>query len=276
MHILLVKVQHKILDEKVDNLIFHLNEGLESTHRQLANNYEGTAAAQHLCSAIGGLLGVLALQKDFQGCFRHFPREAKDLALGKELPADEHHHLYELLKATLLNEKNHISSPEHTLAVFAKHFALKRPFFEPYFQLWLKVAESKLSPSARVLERLAYGTLNLVEMMVDQGLLHDAVYRASEMDTELLLRYNQNRVMSIDEALMEGNFDVDNTKLDLTNKRIPCIKCGSYAPLHGYEEIEPGSKHYIAYGFNCNHCGMELFDQKDLLLAGIKPIYEIS
>ncbi|CAN5394945.1 hypothetical protein BH09BAC1_BH09BAC1_30410 [soil metagenome] len=274
MHTLLVKVQQKILDEKVDELIFHLTEGLEGAHRQIENNFKGMAAAQHLCSAMGGLLDIASLQKDFSGYFRHFPREATTLLNGKDISVNEHHKVYEILKATLLNDKNQLNNTEHCLKVFAKEFAVNRAFFEAYFHLWEQVKDSKLAPSSRVIERLAYGVLNLLELLVEKGLLHHAVYRPKEKDSQLLQRYNQNRVISIDEALMDGQFE-SNDFLNDDNRKVPCIKCGSYAPLLGYEQEEPEGKRFIAYSFCCNHCGLELFDQKDLLLAGIKPIYEI-
>lgn len=276
MHILLVKVQQTILDEKVDDLITHLTDGLEGAHLQIKIKSHGTAAARYLCTAMNLMLDIAALQTNFEGYFRNFPQEAKLLMQTDSLPTDEHHHIYELLKSSLLNDKNHLHSPEKALATFAAHYPLKRAFFEPYFILWQKVRDSKLPPSVKVVERLAYGVLNLLETLVSQGLLHEAIYRPTTEDTALLQHYNQNRIVSIDEALMEGNYDADKDAHNHEHRRIPCIKCGSYSPLNGYLEEQPGGARFIAYGFACNNCGLELFDQKDLLLAGIKPIYEIT
>jgi len=276
MHILLVKVQQTILDEKVDDLINHLTDGLEGAHLQIETKSHGTAAARCLCTAMNLMLDIAALQTDFEGYFRSFPQEAKSLMETESLPTDDHHHIYELLKTSLLNDKNHLHNPDKALATFAAHFPLKRAFLEPYFLLWQKVRDSKLPPSVSVVERLAYGVLNLLETLVAQGLLHEAVYRPTTEDAELLQRYNQNRIVSIDEALMEGNYDAENDAHNQAHRRIPCIKCGSYGPLNGYLEEQPSGARFIAYGFACNNCGMELFDQKDLLLAGIKPIYEIT
>lgn len=275
MHILLVKVQQKILDDKVDELIAHLTDGLELAHLQIAARHTTNQPIRDLISAFSIMLDIMALQKDFAGCFKKLPTEAKKLLADESIPIDQLHEVYELLKDKLLDINNHVHETDHRVQVFTNHFAIKRPFFEAYFVLWHQLMINKLAPSPGVLERMAYGVLNLLDLMVEQRLAHDAVYRPTEEDIELVVRYNQNRIMRIDEALMDSNVDAVRPKLDPNNHRIPCLKCSSYGALKGYKETTADGPHFIAYGFQCNQCGMELFDQKDLLLAGIKPIYTI-
>jgi hypothetical protein len=76
MHTLLIKVQQKIMDDKVDELIAHLTDGLEMAHRQIATRKTNNLSIRELISAFSILLDILALQKDFAGCFKHLPKEA--------------------------------------------------------------------------------------------------------------------------------------------------------------------------------------------------------
>ncbi len=276
MHVLLVKVQQKILDDKVDELIACLSTGLEVAHLQIGAGHASSLPVNNLVRAFSLMLEIMAVQKDFGSFFNSFPHQAEQLLNGEEIPIDDHHTVYEQLKETLLAEDNLCDDVEKHLGVFNANFPLKRPFFEAYFVLWQQLCINELDPSVRILERLAYGTLNFIDFLVEEHLLHKAIYPFTEEDEKLLIRYNQNRVLRIDEVLMEGNFDADETVIDPNSRRIPCIKCGNYGPLKGYTEKQLMGSQFLAYGFQCNHCGMELFDQKDLLLAGIKPIYAIS
>lgn len=276
MHILLVKVQQKIMDERVEELIDRLTTGLEIAHLQITAGKTSAIPIQELVRAFELMLEIITLQKDFASYFKKLPHEAGLLLNGHDIPVDEQYAIYEHLKETMLNEDNFYNDTDQYLSVFNKHLSLKRPFFESYITLWQQLCVNELDPSPRILERLAYGTLNLLELMVDERLLHKAIYPLTEDDEKLLLRYNQNRVLHIDEVLMEGNFDADITTIDPNSRRIPCIKCGCYTALHGYTEMVAERKQFIATGFQCTQCGMELFDQKDLLLAGVKPIYYIQ
>jgi hypothetical protein len=275
MHILLIKVQQKIMDDKVDELIAHLTDGLEMTHLQIATRNTNNLSIRELISAFSILLDILALQKDFAGCFKQLPLEAISLLQDEPIGIEQQHEVYELLKDKLLNINNHVHETNHRKDVFAKYLSVNRPFFEAYITLWNQLMINKLTPSVSVLERMAYGVLNLLNLLVEHNLIHQALYPLTEQDEELITRYNQNRVLRIDEALMEGSVDGELVMNDPNNQRIPCLKCGSYGALKGYTENGLDGQYFIAYGYQCNQCGMELFDQKDLLLAGIKPIYAV-
>ncbi len=275
MHTLLIKVQHTIMDDKVDELIAHLTDGLEMAHEQIATRKTNNLSIRELISAFSVLLDILALQKDFAGYFKTLPNEAESLLRNEPVPIDQQHEIYERLKDKLLSVNNHVHEISPRKNVFAKYLSAHRPFFEAYITLWSQLITSKISPSVVVLERMAYGVLNLLNLMVEQQLVHQAIYRLTEQDEALIVRYNQNRIMRIDEALMEGSVTGETIIQHPNNQRIPCLKCGSYAALKGYTEHGTSSPYFIAYGFQCTQCGMELFDQKDLLLAGIKPVYEI-
>lgn len=276
MHILLVKVQQKILDDKVDELIICLTDGMYVSHLQIAANKVTALPVKNLVKAIALMLEIVAIQKDFTSVFKSMPLEATQLIAGIELPTDDHFAVYKQLKDSLLADGNLCDDVEVHLEIFRKNFPVKRPFFESYFRLWQQMQINKFDPSPRTLERLAYGTLNLLEHLVEQKLLHSAIYHLTDEDENLLLRYNQNRVLRIDELLMEGNLDAEHVTANNTSRRLPCMKCGSYNMLQGYNDGTQNHKQFVAIGYQCNQCGMELFDQKDLLLAGIKPIYAIS
>lgn len=276
MHILLVKVQQKILDDKVDELIARLGAGMELAHLQIAAGKVSIIPVQDLVRAFGLMMEVLAIQKDFAGFFKKFPPQAEALLNGEEISIDDHYIVYEHLKEAMLADGNLNDDIEQQLKVFNTHFSAKRPFFEPYMILWQQLLINELDPSPRILERLAYGTLNLLELLVEERLLHKAIYPLTADDEKLLLQFNQNRVLRIDEMLMDGSYNADMATIDPNSRRIPCIKCGSYNVLRGYTETIMNTQHFVATGFQCTQCGMELFDQKDLLLAGIKPIYAIA
>lgn len=275
MHILLVKVQQKIMDDKVDELIDHLGAGLELANLQLTAGRATSMPVKHLVKAFGLMLEIIALQKDFPAYFKELPKEAELLLEGNDLPADKHFTVYERLKEILLDTTNHCDGSGKYIGAFNHHFSLKRPFFEAYIILWQKLCVNELDPSPRILERLAYGTLNLLDLLVEERLLHKAIYPLTADDENLLVRYNQNRVLRIDEMLMEGSFVADTTVLDHNSRRIPCLKCGSYNMLRGYTDERENIKQFVATGYQCTQCGMELFDQKDILLAGIKPVYSL-
>jgi hypothetical protein len=272
MHILLTKVQQKILDDKIDHLIAHLSNGLASMHIHLSANQSSKQIAEKLADGYDLLLEIVAIQKDFPAYFHSFPPEAEQLTQGAELATSEQHQIYELLKTHLLETENQHTDYPHSLIMFRQHYPGRRPLMEPYLNLKQQIQLGEAKPTPLQLERLGYGLLTLLQLMVEDGLLHEAVYRPMPQDQEMLLRYNQNRVMSIDEALMT-NPKTESIETSSGTERIPCIRCGSYNHLLGYKSEQDGETYFIAYGYKCSHCGFELFDQKDLLLAGIKPAH---
>ena len=106
MHILLTKVQQKILDNKIDHLIAHLCNGLASMHIHLSANQSSKQIAEKLADGYDLLLEIVAIQEDFPAYFHSFPREAEQLTQGAELATSEQHQIYELLKTHLLETEN--------------------------------------------------------------------------------------------------------------------------------------------------------------------------
>ncbi len=264
------------MDEKVEVLIIALDNGLASLHIHLDLKQSSTHTAQTIARAYDILLEIIAVQKDFPACFRNFPHRAALLAQGAEIPTDEQHQVYEWLKECLLGTDNRHHGSEYALVLFRNGFPANRALLEPYLLLKQDIGESDVPLSAPTLERLAYGLLTLLKFAVDEGFLHPSVYRLKPLDNELILRYNQNRVMRIDEALMANGTKMDNAVASSAAQRIPCIRCGSYGPLLGYKESQQDKFYFVAYGFTCAHCGFDLFDQKDLMLAGLNSVFAFS
>lgn len=184
------------------------------------------------------------------------------------------------------------------IVIFYIYYPNLKQEYKPYFKLLSSVRDISVHASLPSfqrydLERIAYAALQLSNFLNEEDVLASRSYDNKKKDKEFLATYAKERVERVERKIEAAKKQSKEIKHPIVPPSaegwesyvIECPICSCSGILEGDTETsgegfsvdyEDYGLTFLAEGFKCEPCGLELTDTEELKLAGIETVYDRS
>lgn len=231
-------IQSRLLDDLYDNMLLHLEVGLQLSHDVFKGREKPEAAINNLKQTTRWLLRIMAVYKA--------PQDYVTRHLG-------------------ITDREQIPNVVWTEDRELLHRIFKKEYphqvADLYSYLLLADGGLRIADEAEVVYRLAYLNLSLVRLFIKTGALLPKTYIPTVADEEFLITFPQWRVMRL-EKWADQPPAVANLQLidEVPSESCTCTCGNTNARLYA---------DHVPFLMSCSKCNRYFFDRQELQLAGL-------
>lgn len=287
----LVQIQQNVVNNLEHSAICFLNVGIELFEKYKKPNYyyfgRPETSIANLGIAIELMLKALIAKKSFAFVFKGLSDEIfmkltyAESFNKKQLHSIELHNLE--VKTIELNE---------AIGRFYILFPDKRQEFKPYFSFLSGIRNTSVHAYLQTFQRyellrVAYLALKLVEVLKENDLMNGFDIL---IQTNFLNEYKEEQVVRVNKAVEEAKNKMKQKDFERCSISMDeweyyeanCPICDSGGILEGYTEFDASAEDgsydislfFFANSFECDACGLQLFDSEELQLVGMEISYD--
>lgn len=284
-------IREELRQALAQSAIGYLRSGIELFHKEEDSDYNPSIQAPvgNLVIAVELMIKTFLAKKCPLLIFKDLPIPLKVLfGSPMDVPKNFNWRRYDVNLRTFSYKTINLDG---CISAFYVFYPEQKQTLHPYLKVLTRCRNASIHASLPSfqryeLERMAYLSLQLFKLFNSSTIFTPHYYHISRKDTRFLSYFEKQRsdtVMEKIERAKKKAQTLNQESSSLANDDWECYVtqcpiCKSDALLEGYTEEESNGEEFridfYANSFECDACGLGLYDMEELHLAGIDTIYD--